>query len=489
MEVGPALSPELLFAADPLTRGPPDVLRPPGRDATATGPPLAAFDLLLQMLGKGLPAGESLPSGGDSSPPFDGAAPAATPDSGSDLDAALLAALAAQAVPSAPMPTAAADVRAVSADDAVAPTAAAVRSPADRVLLAAAAAALAAASASQSDAATAATAGTAALAATAALGMPAGDSQAQTPSSLPSTGGAPAAQAPDPDASAPTSAEIPVLDMLRALEDAAREPASTPAVTPRREPGVGEPRDRAPRVTAPSQLVQAAADTAHAADESPALFDLKAVAAPVEAPAIAVKTAHLDDGAPISVALPAAAGDASSGSASASAFAPAGSHGTSSSSAAGTSAAAPQLPAQFQAPVDAHAARWHDAMASRIQWLVDHNVGEAQIKLNPPELGALDVKISMQDDKTFVQMTTHTSAARDELAQSLPRLRELLSSSGLDLGGATVSHGRDERGAFQPAPSPISRADSFAALGADETPIEVPHLSRLSGASRIDLFA
>ena len=90
------------------------------------------------------------------------------------------------------------------------------------------------------------------------------------------------------------------------------------------------------------------------------------------------------------------------------------------------------------AAIDTRADHWHEALASRVQVLVDQNVGEAHIKLNPPELGAVDIKISLVDDKTFVQLTAGNSAARDELTQSLPRLRELLSASGLSFGGASV---------------------------------------------------
>ena len=94
------------------------------------------------------------------------------------------------------------------------------------------------------------------------------------------------------------------------------------------------------------------------------------------------------------------------------------------------SAAAPNAPttptvAPPSAPVDVRTPNWHEAFAGRVQWLVDNQVGEARIKLNPPELGAIDVKISLVDDKSYVQLTTATAAARDELAQSLPRFREL----------------------------------------------------------------
>lgn len=96
----------------------------------------------------------------------------------------------------------------------------------------------------------------------------------------------------------------------------------------------------------------------------------------------------------------------------------------------------------LEAPVDTRGPQWQESLAGRVQWLVDQKVGEARIKLNPPELGAVDVKISLVEDKTYVQLTAATAAARDELAQSLPRLRELFTASGLELSGASVQGGR-----------------------------------------------
>ena len=118
---------------------------------------------------------------------------------------------------------------------------------------------------------------------------------------------------------------------------------------------------------------------------------------------------------------------------------PTGAYGTPS---AGGAAPAPALPSS---PVDVRTPGWQEAFASRVQWIVDADVGEARIKLNPPELGAIDVKVSLLDDKTYVQLTTATAAARDELAQSLPRLRELFTAGGLELGGASVHNGREQR--------------------------------------------
>jgi flagellar hook-length control protein FliK len=165
--------------------------------------------------------------------------------------------------------------------------------------------------------------------------------------------------------------------------------------------------------------------------------------------------------------------------------APAGTHATAASAAPAQSA----LPQSAGDAIDTNAARWHEALATRIQYLVDHDVGEAKIKLNPPELGALDVKIALQDDKTYVQVVAHNASARDELAQGLPRLRELLSAGGLELGGATVSGGHDDRGAFGAAsPQPITRLAAFAS-GADDVQPDAPRARLGLGAAVIDTFA
>jgi flagellar hook-length control protein FliK len=144
--------------------------------------------------------------------------------------------------------------------------------------------------------------------------------------------------------------------------------------------------------------------------------------------------------------------------------------------------------AALSTPVDVRTPGWHEAFANRVQWLVDSDVNEARIRLHPAELGAVDVEISLIDDKTYVQLTTATASARDELSQSLPRLRELFASSGLELGGASVRDGRDSqqpfgRGDGPAAPSPRYFAP-FAEL-AGETPAAL--LSRPLG--RIDVFA
>jgi flagellar hook-length control protein FliK len=261
-------------------------------------------------------------------------------------------------------------------------------------------------------------------------------------------------------------------------------PAGRADVRGRRERAASDTSRRAAAsVTPAEQAAQLVASDLASADAQ-RKPEIEAPAVAVVAPAASAKIEALDD-SPSLVVAPATGADSTA----ASTALPPLAHALAPNAATTTASAAAQssLPQHPGDAVDTTAARWHDALATRIQWLVDHDVGEAKIKLNPPELGALDVKISLLDDKTYVQMTAHSASARDELAQGLPRLRELLSAGGLELGGATVSGGHDDRGAFGPAPQPIARAAPFAATAEALPDSPRPRLGTTSAV--IDTFA
>ena len=73
-------------------------------------------------------------------------------------------------------------------------------------------------------------------------------------------------------------------------------------------------------------------------------------------------------------------------------------------------------------------------------WMVRQEVQSASIKLNPPHLGPLEVKVSFANDQVNVSFTSHHAPVREALDASMPRLREMLGDNGLQLGDANVTH-------------------------------------------------
>jgi flagellar hook-length control protein FliK len=439
MDASVAPPPELTTVAAPLSRGPPGSVRPPGQRDPGGSPTVAAFDLLLQMLGTSLPAGQTLPVGGSGLP------------AGAD------------GTPSATAPDACAGV----ATPANAQTAAgSSTSLADWLRLALAGANGNSGTPTATDASTAGSAASAA---------PPTDASAPTPT--PASASASAGQAPiDLQALLGANADAPApAQPLAGLMNAVREQIT----------GTDSQRRTQTSVAPAGSATQTASDlkpTDASALQAP---NAPVVAAVTQIPATFEKTAQLDADTLSLGVTPTTGTDGASAPALPLLHAPGATHATTASAAPMQSA----LPQSSGDAIDTNAARWHDALATRIQWLVDHDVGEAKLKLNPPELGALDVKIALQDDKTYVQMIAHSASARDELAQGLPRLRELLSAGGLDLGGATVSGGHDDRGAFGAAtPQPITRVAAFASA-ADDLEIDAPRARLGAGSAVIDTFA
>jgi flagellar hook-length control protein FliK len=290
---------------------------------------------------------------------------------------------------------------------------------------------------------------------------------------------------PDPTSAKPVVDALPTAATTVTQSPAPDGAAALEAVLP--QTAVSEPAAKPPRSgEARDSDKSAARSSAVLADLRTAQLDPAVAPPPIgEITDAAARPAQRDSRLDV-VTLPAttspSATDTTAAPTTGAALAPAHSH-----SAASPATAPPTTLAGQSTPIDTRADHWHEALASRVQVLVDQHVGEAHIKLNPPELGSVDIKISLVDDKTFVQLTAGSSAARDELTQSLPKLRELLSAGGLSLGGASVHGGSAGAGGYATASHVgVPAYTPFAFAESDEPEAVRP---MRGPAGRIDLFA
>lgn len=83
--------------------------------------------------------------------------------------------------------------------------------------------------------------------------------------------------------------------------------------------------------------------------------------------------------------------------------------------------------------------QWSRAVGERVLWLAAQNVNTAEIQLDPPELGPLQVRVSVNQDQASVTFTSQHPAVREALDQSAMRLREMFDSQGLNLVDVDVS--------------------------------------------------
>ncbi|MFZ0870214.1 MAG: flagellar hook-length control protein FliK [Rhodanobacter sp.] len=77
-------------------------------------------------------------------------------------------------------------------------------------------------------------------------------------------------------------------------------------------------------------------------------------------------------------------------------------------------------------------------LGQQVAWLGSQDIKQAQIRLNPQELGPLDVKVSIEHGKVDVAFMAQHPATVAAVQQSLSQLNQMLGGHGLSLGQATV---------------------------------------------------
>jgi len=139
-------------------------------------------------------------------------------------------------------------------------------------------------------------------------------------------------------------------------------------------------------------------------------------------------------------------------------------------------------------PVPMQDTRWGEAFSERVVWVTGQQVQTAQIHVEPPQLGPIEVRVSIVNDQANLLFTAAHGVARDAIQVSLPRLQEMLVDSGLTLGNVSV-------GAHTPGSDQGRYRDSPAASGSATREIGIDSSGGQSitalrrGVGLVDLFA
>jgi flagellar hook-length control protein FliK len=79
-----------------------------------------------------------------------------------------------------------------------------------------------------------------------------------------------------------------------------------------------------------------------------------------------------------------------------------------------------------------------DDVGGRVAWMVKHGQQTAELRVDPPQLGPLEVRLTVSGDQANLTLLSPHAAVRDALQASLPRLQEMLLGSGVELGSVHV---------------------------------------------------
>lgn len=138
----------------------------------------------------------------------------------------------------------------------------------------------------------------------------------------------------------------------------------------------------------------------------------------------------------------------------------------------------------YHTSLSLNASSWPNDLGSQVIWMVGAQMSRADLTLNPPELGKMEIHVSLADDKTKVSFNVHNGVAREAVTGTLPRLRELFQQAGINLqhvdvtehqsgsnqGGAGSQSGQAGTGGGQGQSGASIRIQSLPSLSARPLP-------------------
>lgn len=95
------------------------------------------------------------------------------------------------------------------------------------------------------------------------------------------------------------------------------------------------------------------------------------------------------------------------------------------------------------------APQWNQELGDKIVWMSNRQESRAELVLTPPQMGRVEVSLTVNGDQASAIFTSANPAVRDALEAAMPRLREVMAEAGIQLGQAQVGAENSRQSAQQ----------------------------------------
>lgn len=85
-----------------------------------------------------------------------------------------------------------------------------------------------------------------------------------------------------------------------------------------------------------------------------------------------------------------------------------------------------------------HDRSWATDLGQKLLWFVSNDKQGAQLTLNPPQLGSIEITIHMDKNGANAHFASPNPDVRGAIETAVPRLREMFAGAGIDLGQVSV---------------------------------------------------
>lgn len=136
---------------------------------------------------------------------------------------------------------------------------------------------------------------------------------------------------------------------------------------------------------------------------------------------------------------------------------------------------------------------WAADLGQKIVWLANNDKQSAQLTLNPPQMGPIEVSLDVDKGNASVSFVSANAEVRDAIETALPRLREMFASAGIELGQTNVgaqSFSQQQSGSNEQNHGSSRWMSDNAILAAEATgSLQTGAFSARQGNGMVDIFA
>ena len=152
---------------------------------------------------------------------------------------------------------------------------------------------------------------------------------------------------------------------------------------------------------------------------------------------------------------------------------------------------APHREVSLSVPTSIRDQSWAGDFAQKIVWLATNDKQSAQLTLNPPQMGPIEISLNLDKNSATASFVSPNAETRDAIETALPRLREMFASAGIELGQTNVSAEsfRQQAGNGDENHGTSQRADNAILVTEATRSSSVKAFTAQGGSGLVDLFA
>lgn len=142
-------------------------------------------------------------------------------------------------------------------------------------------------------------------------------------------------------------------------------------------------------------------------------------------------------------------------------------------------------------PIALGRATFAEEVGNRLTWMASNGKQQAEIRLDPPHLGPLELRLSITGDQASLSVVSAHAAVRDAVQNSVSRLQDMMQAVGVNLGQVFVGQGSQDQ---QPRGEFANQSNRSSAGRNEHQDDVVPVVAQSATAMRrgsglVDVFA